>query len=82
MLAAIPRIPTSSVIMLPLLCLVGVLYSVRAYGSQTDMRSLEFTSTYLIGAVTALCLSLAAVYFLALSGMKPNRAGFSSLWPS
>ena len=75
MLAAIPRIPTSSVIMLPLLCLAGVFYSVRAYSSQIDMRSLEFTSRYLIGAVTALCLSLAAVYFLGTYGdeTQPRR---------
>ena len=62
--------------LLPLLCLVGVLYSVRAYSPKTDMLSLEFTSTYLIGAVTALCLSLAAVYFLVLTETKRNRVGF------
>ena len=32
------RIPTLSVITLPLLCLAGVLYSIRAYNNQTDMR--------------------------------------------
>ena len=75
MLAASSRIPTTSVILLPLLCLVGVLYSVRAYSLKADMWSLEFTSTYLIGAGTALCLSLAAVYFLGTYGdeMQPRR---------
>ena len=75
MLATSPRIPTTSVILLPLLCLAGVLYSIRAYSPKTDMLSLEFTSTYLIGVVTALCLSLAAVYFLGTYGdeTQPRR---------
>jgi exopolysaccharide biosynthesis polyprenyl glycosylphosphotransferase len=74
-LASLPRIPTPSVITLPLLCLAGVLYSISAYNSKTDMLSLEFTSTYLIGIVTALCLSLAAVYFLGTFGSEnqPRR---------
>ena len=80
LLSAVARVPfresrRSSVIFLPLLCLAGVLYSIRAYNNQTDMRSLEFTSTYLIGIVTALCLSLAAVYFLGTFGSEnqPRR---------
>ncbi len=74
-LAANPPIPTPSVVLLPLLCLGGVLYSLRAYSSKTDMWSLEFTSTYLIGAVMALCLSLGAVYFLGTYGdpAQPRR---------
>ena len=64
-----------SVFMLPLLCLAGVLYSIRAYNHQTDMLSLEFTSTYLIGIVMALGLSLVAVYFLGTYGeqTQPRR---------
>ena len=67
--------PAISIIVLPLFCLAGVLYSIRAYNNQTDMRSLEFTSTYLIGIGTALCLSLAAVYFLGTFGSEnqPRR---------
>ena len=74
-LASLSGVPTTSVIILPLLCLAGVLYSIRAYNDQTDMRSLEFTSTYLIGIGTALCLSLAAVYFLGTFGLEnqPRR---------
>src|SRR4030095_2334507 len=69
------RIPTLSVVTLPLLCLVSVLYSIRAYDHQTDMRSLEFTSTYLIGIVIALGLSLVAVYFFGTYGAEtqPRR---------
>ena len=84
-LRTVCTIPTFSVIMLPLLCLAGVLYSIRAYNHQTDMLSLEFTSTYLIGIVTALCLSLAAVYFLGTFGDRNPTAppsypaGFRSL---
>ena len=68
------RVPLS-VFMLPLLCLAGVFYSIRAYNHQTDMLSLEFTSTYLIGIVTALGLSLVAVYFLGTYGeqTQPRR---------
>ena len=69
------NVPTLSVLMLPLLCLAGVLYSIRAYSHQTDMLSLEFTSTYLIGIVTALGISLVAVYFLGTFGnqIQPRR---------
>ena len=69
------QIPTLSVIALPLLCLAAVLYSIRAYNSQTDMLSLEFTSTYLAAIMAALCLSLAAVYFLGTFGsqFQPRR---------
>ena len=72
---SLSRIPTLSVITLPLLCLASVLYSIRAYNHQTDMRSLEFTSTYLIGIVIALGLSLVAVYFLGTYGAEtqPRR---------
>jgi exopolysaccharide biosynthesis polyprenyl glycosylphosphotransferase len=72
---SLSRIPTLSVVTLPLLCLVSVLYSIRAYNHQTDMRSLEFTSTYLIGIVIALGLSLVAVYFLGTYGAEtqPRR---------
>jgi exopolysaccharide biosynthesis polyprenyl glycosylphosphotransferase len=73
--ASFPNVPTLSVITLPLLCLAGVLYSIRAYNHQTDMWSLEFTSTYLIGIVIALGLSLVAVYFLGTYGAEtqPRR---------
>jgi exopolysaccharide biosynthesis polyprenyl glycosylphosphotransferase len=73
--ASLSRVPTLSVIVLPLLCLAGVLYSIRAYDHQTDMMSLEFTSTYLIGIVTALGLSLVAVYVLGTYGsdIQPRR---------
>ena len=65
----------SALLTLPLLCLAGVLYSIRAYNHQTDMLSLEFTSTYLIGIVIALGISLVAVYFLGTFGtqIQPRR---------
>ena len=68
-------IPTLSVFILPVLCLGVFFYSIRAYSHQTDMLSLEFTSTYLIGILTALGLSLVAVYFLGTYGdiNQPRR---------
>jgi exopolysaccharide biosynthesis polyprenyl glycosylphosphotransferase len=73
--ALVSGVPTLSVIILPLLCAVGVLYSIQAYNHQTDMHSLEFTSTYLIAMAVAVCLSLIAVYFLGTYGteIQPRR---------
>ena len=73
--ALIGGVPTLSVIILPLLCTIGVLYSIQGYNHRTDMHSLEFTSTYLIAMAAAVCLSLIAVYFLGTYGaeIQPRR---------